>query len=86
MVWVSGSDEFTVNVGGVLTEVMVMPVGVPLASPPLGKTGKLFEGIIEVPPVLIVPVVPLTLASPTIKFTLFGPPSWRMLTVPPAKG
>ena len=35
--------EVTVSVGGVLTELIVILLGVPLAAPPLGKTGKLPE-------------------------------------------
>ena len=67
--------EVTVSVGGVLTELIVILLGVPLAAPPLGKTGKLPEEIIASAPALIAPTMPFAVLAPIVNGRLFGPPS-----------
>ncbi len=69
-----GNGGFAVSVGGLLTELIVIGFGVPLASPPLGRTGNDVEEIIELAPASIAPAVPLTVALPTINGSLFAPP------------
>jgi hypothetical protein len=71
---VSKSTVVGVKVGALLREVMVIPLGVPLAVPPLLRTGKV-PVVREELPVVIPPAVPFWLASPMVKATLLGPPS-----------